>query len=214
MNLKILIADDHQMVSDGLAALIDAQSGMSVIGCATNGVDALAKAKQLRPDVVVMDVSMPEMNGIEATQEIHNRLPTIRIIMLSMHSSPEYIHRALQAGAMGYILKRSAGKEVVKAIEQVTAGKHFFSEAVAEIVVEQSLHRPAGVDAVSLLSARERQVLQLLAESHSIVRIAELLSLSPKTIETYRARIYEKLALRDLPQLVRFALKHGLTSLD
>lgn len=214
MTLRVLIVDDHQVVSDGLGALVSAQPDMTVVGCTTNGRLALIEAKKLQPDVIILDVSMPEMNGIDAAHEIHNRFPDIKIIILTMHSTPEYIHRALKAGAMGYLVKRSAGKELVKAIEEVSRGKHYFSESVVEVVVHQSVNKGSPADPLTTLSVRERQVLQLLAESKTVPLIAELLSLSPKTIETYRARIYEKLNLCDLPQLVRFAIKNGLTSLE
>jgi DNA-binding NarL/FixJ family response regulator len=159
-----------------------------------------------------MDQAMPEMNGTEAAQAIRERRPKTRVIMLSMHSNIEHVQRALRAGASGYVLKASAGEEVVAAIRAVHAGRRYLSPPLADELLDRMLDAP--VDKLSLLSLRERQVLKLLAEGHSIVGIAIKLSLSRKTVETYRARLVEKLGIRDLPGLVRFAIQRGIVTLE
>jgi len=208
MTIKVLLADDHRVVTDGLRSLINGQSDMKVVALAVNGLDAVRRCLDARPDVVVMDQAMPEMNGTEAAQMIRQRRSATRVIILSMHSNAEHVHRALQAGVNGYVLKASAGDEVVEAIRAVHAGRRYLSAPLTEELLDRLID--AAEDPMSLLSARERQVLKLLAEGHSVVRIAAKLSLSRKTVETYRERTMEKLKLSDLPALVRFALKQGL----
>ncbi len=212
MTIRVLLADDHRVITDGLRSLIDAQCDMRVVGVAATGLEALRQALDAAPDVVVMDQTMPEMNGTEAAQSIRERREKVRIIILSMHSNVEHVHRALRAGANGYVLKSSAGDEVVAAIRAVHAGRRYLSAPLGDDLLDRMLDAPA--DEVSLLSARERQVLKLLAEGHSIVGIAAKLSLSRKTVETYRERTMEKLGMRDLPALVKFALKHELIDLE
>jgi DNA-binding NarL/FixJ family response regulator len=212
VTINVLLVDDHRIITDGLRSLIDSQSDMRVVGVATTGVYALRLSLDSTPDVVVMDQAMPEMNGTEAAQAIRERRPKTRVIMLSMHSNIEHVQRALRAGASGYVLKASAGEEVVAAIRAVHAGRRYLSPPLADELLDRMLDAP--VDKLSLLSLRERQVLKLLAEGHSIVGIAIKLSLSRKTVETYRERTMEKLGVRDLPALVKFALKHHLITLE
>ena len=214
MSVRILIADDHAVVAEGLQHVVAADPAFEVVGRAGDGREAVSRAIELEPDIVVMDMAMPEMNGIEATRAIHDRIPRTRVIMLSMYSNPEYVYRALQAGASGFIVKRSAARELVDAIRAVHAGRHYFSAQIAESVIGRYVGTPAPADPLCLLSAREREVLQLLAESKSVAAIAGILHVSPKTVETYRARLYEKLDIHDLPGLVRFAIQHGVTSLE
>ncbi|TAK42467.1 MAG: response regulator transcription factor [Betaproteobacteria bacterium] len=214
MPVRILIADDHAVVAEGLQHVVAADSAFEVVGRAGDGREAVLRAIELEPDIVVMDMAMPEMNGIEATRAIHDRIPRTRVIMLSMYSNPEYVYRALQAGASGFVVKRSAARELVDAIRAVHAGRHYFSAQIAESVIGRYVGTRAPGDPLRLLSAREREVLQLLAESKSVADIAGILHVSPKTVETYRARLYEKLGLHDLPGLVRFAIQHGVTSLE
>ena len=214
MPIRVLIADDHALVADGLASLIAAQQDIEVVGRAADGREAVRRALELEPDVVVMDLLMPEMNGIEATREIHARLEATRVVMLSMHSEPEYVRRAVEAGVEAYLAKRSAGRDLIEAIRVVHEGRRFFGENIAENVIERFLGEGATRDPIAALSARERQVLQLLAESRSVAEIARALSLSPKTVETYRARLFKKLDIHDLAALVRFALRHGIISLE
>jgi len=159
-------------------------------------------------------MAMPLMNGIEATRVIHDRIPGTRVIMLSMYSNPEYVYRALEAGASGFVVKRSAARELVNAIRAVHAGRRYLGTQVAEDVIERFIGKGVPKDPLGLLSSRERQVLQLLAEGKSVAEIAGILSLSPKTVETYRWRMFEKLDIHDLPSLVRFAIQHGVTQLE
>jgi DNA-binding NarL/FixJ family response regulator len=214
MGIRVLIADDHTLVAEGLRALIASQPGLEVVGQAADGREALRRSLELRPDVLVMDMSMPEMNGIEAARAIRARLPATQVVMVSMHSTPEYVQRALEAGALAYLVKRSASRELIAAIRAAHAGRRYFSENIAESVIERYLGDAAARDPLAVLSARERQVLQLLAESRSVADIARELSLSPKTVETYRSRLFDKLGIRDLPALVRFAIQHGVTPLE
>lgn len=213
MNIRVLIVDDHVVMAEGLRHLIEAQSDLVVVGCVTDGREALRKVVELSPDVVLMDIAMPELNGIEATRLIGQRAPETQVVILSMHSNQEYVLRALQAGARGYILKKNAADEVLTAIRAVHAGRRFLSQQIAEGVIDDYLRSGMG-SPLEALSSRERQVLQLLVESKATATIAESLSLSPKTVETYRSRIMQKLGIEDMPSLVKFAIQHGLTSVD
>lgn len=214
MRIRILIADDHALVAEGLQSLIAANGDFEVIGRASDGREAVRSALALKPDVVLMDMMMPGMNGIEATRAICARLPDTKMIMVSMHPNPEYVYRALEAGATAYLVKRSAARELFDAIHAVHSGRRFFSAGIAENVIGRYVAGPASQDPLGSLSARERQVLQLLAESKTVADIAMALSIAPKTVETYRARLFEKLGIRDLPGLVRFAIQNGVISLD
>ena len=212
MQIRVLIADDHAMVAEGLEHVVAAQPGLIVVGSVQDGRAAVERTHELEPDVVVMDIAMPGMNGIEATRAIRDRRPETRVVILSMHSTLEYVYRALQAGASAFIIKRGAARELVDAIRAVHAGRHYFSARIAKGVKFSDSDAPQ--DALRNLSAREREVLQLLAEGKGVADIAETLHLSPKTIETYRAHLYQKLDIHDLPGLVRFAIRHGVTPLE
>jgi DNA-binding NarL/FixJ family response regulator len=212
MTIRILIADDHAVVAEGLRSLIDAQSDMEVVGLADNGREAVKKALEAKPDLVVMDIAMPELNGIEATRIIRKTHAEVRVVMLSMHSNSVHVHRALGAGAGGYVLKESVGRELLDAIRAVHAGRRYLSQPLADDLLDR-LVSDAPEDPLSRLSARERQVLQLLAEGHSVVEVGDKLSLSRKTVETYRSRMMEKLDLHDLAGLIKFAIQHDLVSL-
>jgi DNA-binding NarL/FixJ family response regulator len=212
--IRVILADDHAVVRDGLRVLLEAQSDLEVVGGAANGRQAVRLVHELRPDVVVMDIAMPELNGIEATQQIHDASPSTQVLVLSMHSTTEHIFRALQAGARGYLLKDSAGAEVVDAVRVVNAGRRYLSQKIASTVVDDYIserHRASPLDS---LSPRERQILQLVAEGKSSAEAAAMLFLSPKTVDTYRSRMMQKLAIDDLPSLVKFAIQHGVTQLD
>ena len=213
MPIRILIADDHGVVAEGLKHLVEAQPDMEVVALVADGREAVQQAREARPDVVLMDLSMPELNGADATRAILERDPKCRVIVLSMYAQREYVRRALKAGAAGYVVKRSAAKEVVEAIRAVHAGQRYLSPRVADVVLEDYTDDKQD-DLLARLSAREREVLQLLAEGRTGAQIAERLSLSQKTVETYRARLVEKLGIRDLAGLVRFAIQRGLVSLD
>ncbi len=210
--IRILLADDHTVLCDGLRILIESQEDTSVVAVVTDGRQAVLQAQELLPDMVLMDVSMPGLNGIEAARQIHASCPHIHLLMLSMHADMEYVHRAMQAGAQGYILKESAGSEVLQAITAVLAGKTYFSAKIAEKMLINLSHTRSGP--LESLSEREREVLQLATEGRTSLEIATLLSLSPKTVETYRSRIMTKLDLDSLPALVKFAIQHGLTGLE
>ena len=214
MTIRILIADDHGVVAEGLRHLVSAQAEMEVIGLAENGREVVRAALDTMPDIVLMDHAMPLLNGTEATRLIRDRSQRTRIIMLSMYSDAVHVYRALQAGATGYIVKKSVAKEVVDAIHAVHRGGRYLSKQLADIVIDHVVHRAGPDDPLERLSSRERQVLQLLAEGHSVAEIAATLSLSPKTVETYRARMMEKLGIFDLANLVRFAIQQGVTALE
>jgi DNA-binding NarL/FixJ family response regulator len=212
--LSVLLADDHTIIRDGLRALLAAQPWVTVVGEAANGRAAVSQALSLRPNVVVMDIAMPELNGIDAAREIRAHLPGTQVVMLSMHASAEHVVRALQAGALGYLLKESAGRELLAAIQAVHAGRRYISHLIGETVVDELLRQGTAVPArtpLASLSQREREVLQLVVEGYSSADIAQRLSLSPKTIETYRSRLMRKLGVSNLPGLIRFSIDNGLT---
>ena len=217
MPIKVFLADDHAVVREGLTLLLDTQAGITVVGEAADGRKAVRQVERLCPDVVVMDIAMPGMNGIEATAQIRNICPSTQVVILSMHSSAEHILRALRAGALGYLLKESAGKELIQAVQTVYGGRRYLSRQIAESVIDDYISGSPATQAKNLLeslSSREREVLQLVAEGKSSTEIAEVLYLSPKTIETYRSRLMHKLGISDLPSLVKFAIQHGLITLE
>ena len=214
MTIKVFLADDHAVLRDGLRSLLEAQGDITVVGESDNGRDAVREMEELLPDVVVMDIAMPDLNGIEATRIISDRWPEVRVVMLSVFSDAESIYRALQAGASGYLLKSSAGREVVEAVRTVRLGGRYLSDKITETVVDEYVRERQAKSPLETLSPRERQVLQLSAEGKTIPEIAELLSLSPRTVETYRARLMEKLGIKDLRGLIMFAVKHGITPIE
>lgn len=213
MPITVFVADDHAIVREGLASLLGAQPDIRVVGTAVDGRDAVREVARLEPAVVVMDIAMPQMNGIEAAREIRDRVPRTRVIVLSMHSSAEYVFHALEAGASGYLLKESAAKEVIAAVRAVHAGRRYLGKKVADVVAD-GVGRGSIPSPLESLSARERQVLQLVAEGYSSARIAATLHLSPKSVDTYRSRLMQKLHIGDMAGLVKFAIQHGLTSLE
>lgn len=213
MSITVLIADDHAVVRDGLRLLLENQSDIRVIGEVADGREAVEAAIRLRPDVVLMDVAMPLLNGIDAAAQIMEKLETTRIVMLSMHSTVEHVFRALQAGALGYLRKESAGNEVVDAVRTVHSGRRYLSHKITESMVDDYIRKRTLDSPLDSLSQRERAILQLLVEGKSGIEIARLLHVSPKTVDTYRSRMMQKLGIGDLPGLVKFALQHGLTTL-
>jgi DNA-binding NarL/FixJ family response regulator len=214
MACTILIADDHAVVADGIRHLLAAQSDLEVVGTAADGAEAVRLAALLRPDLTLLDIVMPQMNGIDAAREIVRCNPEARIIMLSMYSDSERVYQSLQAGARGYVLKRDLSEELIGAIRQVAADGRYLSPSVTDTVISDYLHEKKPPDALHELSSRERHVLQLLVEGRSAAWVARKLELSPRTIETYKARLMRKLGLSDLPALVKFAVRNGLTPLD
>ena len=212
MPVSVMLADDHAVVRDGLRALLEGGNDLQVVAMAGNGREAVAEALRLRPDIVIMDIAMPELDGVEATRRIVEKCPDTRVLILSMYLSAEHIYRALQAGAQGYVLKESAGEEVVDAIRALRAGKRYLSHRITETVIDDYLREGTNVSPLDSLSLRERDVLQLVVEGRTNAAIAQALSLSPKTVETYRARIMKKLKVRDTVELVKFSMRHGLIS--
>ncbi len=210
------MADDHAVVRDGLRFLLDAQPDIRVVGYAGNGRETVRRVKKIRPNVVVMDIAMPELNGIEATRKISRLCPDTRVIVLSIHSTNEHVFRALQAGARGYLLKESAGVQVVDAVRAVVTGRRYLSPKISDQMIDDYVtQREAAAESpLARLSARELEILQLVVEGKSSAEIADILSLSPKTVETYRSRLMSKLEISDIPSLVKFAILHGLTPLD
>lgn len=211
--IRVLLVDDHAVLRAGLRALINAESDMEVVGEAGNGEDAIARARELRPDVVVMDIAMPKLNGLEATKRIVELgLPT-KVLVLTMHSEEQYLTQVLQSGGMGYVLKRSADTELMEAIRTVYRGEAFLYPSATRLLVEDYLGKIKGSqerDSLHELTEREREVLKLTVEGFSNQEIADKLIISPKTVDTYRARIMEKLNLHHRSELIRYALKKGL----
>ena len=215
MSISVFLVDDHTIVRDGLRYLLEAHGDMKIIGEAANGRDAVKAVRKLQPDVVIMDILMADLNGIEATEQICRECPATRVVILSMQSSSESILRALRAGARGYLFKESAGRELVQAIHAVRAGHRYLSAKVSDQVVGACLNqKEAFRNPLSVLSHREREVLQLVVEGKTNAEIAGTLFLSVKTIETYRSRLMQKLGIKDIPGLIKFAIQQGLTSLE
>lgn len=213
MTIRVLLVDDHAIVRDGLRVLLESQAEMRVVGLAANGRQAVRLVRELRPEVVVMDLAMPELNGLEATGQIKRDWPAVQVIMLSMHAGLDQVCWALAAGVNGYVLKETAGLEVVAAVRAVQAGQSYFSQQVADRVRQwddcHAMEHP-----LNRLSGREREILQLVAEGQSNARIASTLHLSCRTVETYRRRLMGKLALKTVPELVKFALRQGVIYLE
>ena len=211
LRLRVVLADDHTIVREGLAALLGHSPGIEVVGTASTGLEAVRAARTLAPDVLVTDISMPDLNGIEATRAIRERDERVAIVVLSMHSSSEHVARAFAAGANGYVLKDAASEEIVAAVRTVASGGRYLSQ---ELEDDATTPRTSSNSPLASLSARERQVLQLVVEGRSSAQIALQIHLSPKTVETYRSRLMKKLGVADLPALVKFAVQHGVTALD
>jgi DNA-binding NarL/FixJ family response regulator len=214
MGIKILLADDHQIMREGLVALLERESGLKVVGQAPDGRTAVRLARELNPDVVVMDVSMADLNGIDATSQILEENRRIKVIALSMHADRRFVKGMLQAGAAGYLLKHSASQELIKAIQLVMAQRVYLSPEIAGVVVEDYKAPSADTSVFAVLTTREREVLQLFAEGKSPRDIAGALHLGLKTVEAYRRQIMEKLGFHSFADLIKYALREGLTSLD
>jgi DNA-binding NarL/FixJ family response regulator len=215
MKNKILIADDHWLFRDGLKALLEKQADMQVVGETADGIAAVKAILEKKPDIVLMDISMPELNGIEATRQIMENRPETKVIVLSMHSDQRYIAESLKAGAVGYILKDCPTEELLVAIRAVANKQIYLSRQITESVVRDyiNLNKGGSSQVFAILSPREREVLQLLAEGKSTKEIAEKLNVSVKTIETHRKQIMDKLNIRSIAELTKYAIREGLTSL-
>ncbi len=212
--IRVLLADDHTIVREGLLSLLQSHQEIAVVGTAENGQEAIDKARSTFPDVIVMDVAMPLMNGIEATQQLKRMLPETKVIVLTMYADEEYVLRALHAGARGYLLKRSAAAELLQAIRSVQRGDFFLSSAISHVVVERFLLGSAQGVEQEQLSERERQIVQLVAEGRTNRQIASALGITPKTVDTHRTRLMGKLGIHDTPALVRYAIRKGIVRAD
>ena len=216
MNHRIVIADDHRIVRQGLRSLVEKENDMEVVGMAANGRQALQITRKLKPDVVIMDISMPDLNGIDATCQIVNEVSGVKVIALSMHSEKQLIDGMLRAGAAGYLLKESAFEELIKAIRIVCTGKKYLSPDVTDIVLRDYLNPSVDSDQPMTpdLTLREREVLQLIVEGCATKEVANRLNISVKTVESHRSRIMTKLDLHTVAELTKYAVRRGITSLE
>lgn len=218
MNIRILLVDDHALLREGVKALLASEPGIDVVGEASDGLEAIREAERLLPDVILMDIAMPGLGGLEATLELRARVPKARILVLTQYDDREYVHRFLKAGAAGYLLKKAVGSELVTAIRAVAAGQSFLYPPIAAQVLSDFVHKPPGAatadDAYEHLTNREKQVLKLIAEGNTSRRIAEMLCLSVKTVMGHRTNLMEKLDVHNQADLVRFAVSKGLIRVD
>ncbi len=215
--IKVFLADDHAVVRDGLSVVLGAEEDIEVVGQAGDGRTAVKEIARLSPDVVVMDVCMPEMNGIDAARRVIELREETKVVMLSMVATSEHVYQALSAGVLGYVLKDSAADEVVRAVRSANCGKRFLSAKIAETIADAFMNIKdfqARKSPIERLSPREREVLHMVVNGKSSGEIAETISLSPKTVDTYRSRIMEKLGVKGVSSLVKFAVEHGLAQLD
>jgi DNA-binding NarL/FixJ family response regulator len=211
--ITVLLADDHTIVRQGLAKLLEAEPDIRVVGEAENGREAVKKAEEMRPRIVIMDISMPLLNGIDATRQIRKSLPETRVIILSMHAHDRYIGELFRLGASGYLLKDSTGTDIVKAIRAAVKGDKYLSPSISRRVVDEyvSLKRKSGTEELyGSLSNREREVFQMMAEGRSTKEISDILCISPSTVKTHRAKIMEKLKMDTMSQLIQFAVRLGI----
>jgi len=216
MNIRILLADDHKIIREGLRALLEKEPDMEVVGEAQDGMTTIKLAKKLLPNIVIMDIGMPDMNGIDATRQIFSETQGIKVIALSMHSDRRFVLQMLKAGASGYLLKDSAFEELASAIKTVMAGQPYLSPKITDVVIKEYIvSLPKSEETVfTKITAREREVLQLIAEGKSTKQIAVFLNVSVKTIETHRQQIMEKLDIHSIAELTKYAIREGLTSLE
>jgi two-component system response regulator NreC len=215
VKLRLFLGDDHTLVRHGLRKILEERQDWEVVGEADDGRSAVRKVAALMPDVAVLDIGMPLLNGIDATRQIVRKSPGVKVLILSMHSDEAYVTRALSAGATGYLLKDSAGKDLIRAIAAVAEGQSFFSPAVSRMMLDDYVRRAAGSDAgdrYDTLSNREREIFQLVAEGRSNKDVAELLSISAATVETHRARVLQKLNVHNTAELVLYAVRRGVIS--
>ena len=215
MPIQILLADDHKVLRDGLRAILEGKPDFTVVGEASDGLEAIKLCRALQPDVVVMDINMPSMNGIQAARQIRDNQTDIEVVVLSMHANKELIFQALEAGVKGYLLKETSGSEVGLAIQAVSQGKRYLSQEITDTLIDDYIKRRkegAQTGPLSILSNREKEVLQLVVDGKSSPEIASTLHLSISTVSTYRSRIMKKLGIRDIPGLVRFAIENQLVS--
>jgi len=218
LKIRIIVADDHAIIREGLWAMLGHQPDMKVVGIAANGREAIRLVDQYEPDVAIIDISMPEFNGVEAIKQILHRHPHMKVIVLSIHATKPYVYRALKAGAKGYLIKKeTVGLELVEAVHTVHRGERYLSQRIADLLTNasfQNLETPIEVSPLEKLSPREREILQLVAEGKTSQQIAKRLSISPKTVDTYRSRLMHKIGVQDMAGLVKFAIQQGVISLE
>ena len=215
MTIRVLLADDHQIIRDGLISLLANESDIEVVGEASNGRAAVEMTQRLKPDIVVMDITMPGLNGIEATRQVRAVSSDIKVLALSMHSDKRFVAGVLHAGASGYVLKNCAFRELIQAIHTVAVNQTYLSPMIADIVVESYVrHSPLPDSSLSVLTPREREVLQLISEGKPVKEIAAVLYLSHKTIEKHREQIMRKLKAHSVAELTKYAIREGLTPLE
>jgi two-component system response regulator NreC len=216
MSVKILLVEDHTLVRSGIRSLLEGSPDVKVVGDIGDGRSAIQLCQKLEPDVVLTDVEMPSLNGIETARQIHAAMPSVKIVMLSMHGDPQYVFESLKAGASGYVLKDAAFTELLDAIEAVMAGRRYLSTPLADLVMEDYVRRANGKESgtgLDKLSAREREILQLVAEGRSSGQVAEMIHISVRTVDTHRYNVMQKLGIHSIAGLTKFAIAHGLTSL-
>ncbi len=215
MKLRVVLCEDHTLVRAGLSSLLASFPGISIAGEASDGRQGLALVRETRPDVVLMDIAMPGLNGLEATAKIKKEFPEVRVVILSMYSNEEYVLQALRAGAAGYLLKEAATSELKTALDTVASGKTYLSASISKSAIDDYLARVETAKVpLDKLTPRQREILQLMVEGNSTRKIAEILHVSAKTVETHRAQLQERLEIYDVPGLVRFAIRVGLISPD
>jgi DNA-binding NarL/FixJ family response regulator len=214
MTIDVFLADDHAIVREGLQHILDAQPDIRVVGQAPDGQTAIDGVVHAEPDVAVLDISMPPPSGVEAARRIRETCPSTQIVVLSMLCSMEHVSRALKAGCLGYVLKECAGAELVQAVRAVHGGHSYMSQRVSDVMLQNFVDEDQGGCPLAELSDREREVFHLVIEGLSSTEIGDLLTLSPKTIETYRSRIHRKLGTHDVPELIKFAIRHDIISIE
>ena len=214
--IKVVVADDHTILRQGIKALLDNQEGIEVVGEAKDGREAIKTIEELLPDVILMDIAMPGLNGLEATRRIKKKFPQTKVVVLTMHANEEYIFQILNAGADGYLVKETAFQDLISAINAVHKGEAFMSPSISKKVMTDYIQRAQGEEKVGFdtLTTREREILQLVAEGNSNKKIAEALFISPKTVETHRAHIMDKLNIHDRAGLIKYAIRKGMINLD
>ncbi len=213
MKMRILLADDHTILRAGLKMMLNAQPDMEVVGEAQDGRQSIYEAQRLHPDIILMDITMPDMNGIEATRQIKKLLPEAKVLMLTMHENDEYVFQALRAGASGYLLKEAADTDLIRALHVVHSGQFYLSPIAQSVMVGDYLQRVRSgeeKDSYSSLTEREREILKLVAEGYTNNQIAERLVISPKTVDTHRTHVMDKLNLHSRAELVKYAMRRGL----
>ena len=214
MAIRVFLANSRVILLDSLQVLLEIQQDIRIVGKATNGHDAVRKIRKLRPDVAILDVELAGLNGIEASLKIAGLSPSTAIVMLATTASPEFIFRALRAGARGYLSREASGLELVDAVRTIREGKRYLSPKITATLIRDYISEHRSPGPLESLTSRERSILQLVVEGSSSAQVADILAFSPKTVDTYRSRIKQKLGIHDLPALVKFAIQHGITSIE